>query len=205
MRDSSDGTLLTNKNNTTIDEQIKFCNAENSSQENCSDESQESSKADKEHQRLMNRLEKKICKVDKKIRTESFFKYVKTPDEITNFSNYLISHLKKIDPYEEILLFYYLQTVICYLAKCAKEEECNLEELFIAAVFIKKDTTKKHIDDSIFDIIIKKEIEKNNDNSLLNLRLYYDRFCKTRTENAERIILKNIVKIIQKYKPYTPE
>ena len=204
MKDSSDGTLLTNKNHTTIDEQIK-CYNKNSSQKDFPNVIQESSKADKEHQRLMNRLEKKICKVDKKIRTESFFKYVKTPDEITNFSNYLISHLKKIDPYEEILLFYYLQTVICYLAKCAKEEECNLEELFIAAVFIKKDTTKKHIDDSIFDIIIKKEIEKSNDNSLLNLRLYYDRFCKTRTENAERIILKNIVKIIQKYKPYTPE
>ena len=204
MKDSSNDTLLTNKNHTTIDEQIK-CYNKNSSQKDFPNEIQEFSKADKEHQRLMNRLEKKICKVDKKIRTESFFKYVKTPDEITNFSNYLISHLKKIDPYEEILLFYYLQTVICYLAKCAKEEECNLEELFIAAVFIKKDTTKKHIDDSIFDIIIKKEIEKSNDNSLLNLRLYYDRFCKTRTENAERIILKNIVKIIQKYKPYTPE
>ena len=153
----------------------------------------------------MNLLEKQILKVDKKIRTESFFKYVKIPDEITIFSNYLISHLKKIDPYEEMLLFYFLQTVICYLTKCAKEEECNLEELVISAVFMKKDTTKEYIDDSFFDIVIKDELCKSNDNSLLNLRLYYERFCKIRTENAPRIILKNLIKILKKYKPYEPK
>jgi hypothetical protein len=205
MRVSSDDTLFTNKNKSTIDEQIKFCNSKNSSQEGFSDEIQVLSKADIEHQRFMNLLEKQVLKVDKKIRTESFFKYVKTPDEITSFSNYLISHLKKIDPYEEILLFYFLQTVICYLTKCAKEEECNLEELVISAVFMKKDTTKEYIDDSFFDIVIKDELCKSNDNSLLNLRLYYERFCKIRTENAPRIILKNLIKILKKYKPYEPK
>jgi hypothetical protein len=205
MRVSSDDTLFTNKNKSTIDEQIKFCNSKNSSQEGFSDEIQVLSKADIEHQRFMNLLEKQVLKVDKKIRTESFFKYVKTPDEITSFSNYLISHLKKIDPYEEMLLFYFLQTVICYLTKCAKEEECNLEELVISAVFMKKDTTKEYIDDSFFDIVIKDELCKSNDNSLLNLRLYYERFCKIRTENAPRIILKNLIKIVKKYKPYEPK
>ena len=193
MRVSSVDSLLTN-NNITIDEQIKFCNSKNSSQEGFSDENEVLSKADIEHQRFMNLLEKQVLKVDKKIRTESFFKYVKTPDEITSFSNYLISHLKKIDPYEEMLLFYFLQTVICYLTKCAKEEECNLEELVISAVFMKKDTTKEYVDDSFFDIVIKDELCKSNDNSLLNLRLYYERFCKIRTENAPRIILKNLIK-----------
>jgi hypothetical protein len=204
MRVSSVDSLLTN-NNITIDEQIKFCNSKNSSQEGFSDENEVLSKADIEHQRFMNLLEKQVLKVDKKIRTESFFKYVKTPDEITSFSNYLISHLKKIDPYEEMLLFYFLQTVICYLTKCAKEEECNLEELVISAVFMKKDTTKEYIDDSFFDIVIKDELCKSNDNSLLNLRLYYERFCKIRTENAPRIILKNLIKILKKYKPYEPK
>jgi hypothetical protein len=204
MRVSSVDSLLTN-NNITIDEQIKFCNSKNSSQEVFSDENEMLSKADIEHQRFMNLLEKQILKVDKKIRTESFFKYVKTPDEITSFSNYLISHLKKIDPYEEMLLFYFLQTVICYLTKCAKEEECNLEELVISAVFMKKDTTKEYIDDSFFDIVIKDELCKSNDNSLLNLRLYYERFCKIRTKNASRIILKNLIKILKKYKPYEPK
>jgi hypothetical protein len=204
MRVSSVDSLLTN-NNITIDEQIKFCNNKNSSQEGFSDENEMLSKADIEHQRFMNLLEKQVLKVDKKIRTESFFKYVKTPDEITSFSNYLISHLKKIDPYEEMLLFYFLQTVICYLTKCAKEEECNLEELVISAVFMKKDTTKEYIDDSFFDIVIKDELCKSNDNSLLNLRLYYERFCKIRTENASRIILKNLIKIVKKYKPYEPK
>lgn len=153
----------------------------------------------------MNLLEKQILKVDKKIRTESFYKYVKTPDEITTFSNYLISHLKKIDPYEKMLLFYYLQTVICLLTKFAEEDQCNLEELVIGAVFMKSDTTKEHIDDSFFDILIKDELSKSNDNSLLDLKLYYERFCKIRTENSPRIILKNLIKIVKKYKPYKPE
>ncbi len=205
MRVSSDDTLFTNKNKSTIDEQIKFCNSKNSAQEDFSDKNEGLSKADREHQRFMNLLEKQILKVDKKIRTESFYKYVTTPDEITTFSNYLISHFKKIDPYEKMLLFYYLQTVICYLTKCGKEEECNLEELVIAAVFMKKDTTKEHIDDSFFDIVIKDELCKSNDNSLLDLKLYYERFCKIRTENAPRIILKNLIKIVKKYKPYKPE
>lgn len=205
MRGSLDDTLSTNKNKTTLDEQINSYNSKNSSKKDFSDEIQVLSKADIEHQRFMNLLEKQILKVDKKIRTESFFKYVKTPDEITIFSNYLISHLKKIDPYEEMLLFYFLQTVICYLTKCAKEEECNLEELVISAVFMKKDTTKEYIDDSFFDIVIKDELCKSNDNSLLNLRLYYERFCKIRTENAPKIILKNLIKIAKKYKPYEPK
>ena len=205
MRGSSDDTRSTNKNKTTLDEQINSYNSKNSSKKDFSDEIQVLSKADIEHQRFMNLLEKQILKVDKKIRTESFFKYVKTPDEITIFSNYLISHLKKIDPYEEMLLFYFLQTVICYLTKCAKEEECNLEELVISAVFMKKDTTKEYIDDSFFDIVIKDELCKSNDNSLLNLRLYYERFCKIRTENAPKIILKNLIKIAKKYKPYEPK
>lgn len=205
MRVSSDDTLFTNKNKSTIDEQIKFCNRKNSAQEDFSDENEGLSKADREHQRFMNLLEKQILKVDKKIRTESFYKYVKTPDEITTFSNYLISHFKKIDPYEKMLLFYYLQTVICYLTKFAEEDQCNLEELVIGAVFMKSDTTKEHINDSFFDILIKDELSKSNDNSLLDLRLYYERFCKIRTENAPRIILKNLIKIVKKYKPYKPE
>ena len=205
MRVSSDDTLFTNKNKSTIDEQIKFCNRKNSVQEDFSDENEGLSKADREHQRFMNLLEKQILKVDKKIRTESFYKYVKTPDEITTFSNYLISHLKKIDPYEKMLLFYYLQTVICLLTKFAEEEQCNLEELVIGAVFMKSDTTKEHINDSFFDILIKDELSKSNDNSLLDLRLYYERFCKIRTENAPRIILKNLIKIVKKYKPYEPK
>lgn len=205
MRTSSDNSLLANKNNITLDEQIKSYNSKNSSQKNFSDEIQVLSKADIEHQRFMNLLEKQVLKVDKKIRNDSFFKYVKTPDEITTFSNYLISHLKKIDPYEEMLLFYFLQTVICYLTKCAKEEECNLEELIIAAVFMKKDTTKEHIDDSFFDIVIKDDLRKINDNNLLGLRLYYERFCKIRNENSQKIILKHLLNIAKKYKPYKPE
>lgn len=205
MRVSSDDTLFTNNNKSTIDEQIKFCNSKNSAQEDFYDKNEGLSKADREHQRFMNLLEKQILKVDKKIRTESFYKYIKTPDEITTFSNYLISHLKKIDPYEKMLLFYYLQTVICLLTKFAEEDQCNLEELVIGAVFMKSDTTKEHIDDSFFDILIKDELSKSNDNSLLDLKLYYERFCKIRTENAPRIILKNLIKIVKKYKPYKPE
>lgn len=205
MRISSDDTLFTNNNKSTIDEQIKFCNSKNSAQEDFSDKNEGLSKADREHQRFMNLLEKQILKVDKKIRTESFYKYVKTPDEITTFSNYLISHLKKIDPYEKMLLFYYLQTVICYLTKFAEEDQCNLEELVIGAVFMKSDTTKEHIDDSFFDILIKDELSKSNDNSLLDLKLYYERFCKHRNEDSLNIILKHLVKIAKKYKPYKPE
>ena len=55
----------------------------------------------------------------------------------------------------------------------------------------------------IFDIIIKDDlIKKRDDNSLLALRLYYERFSRNKTENTPKIILKNLIKIAKNHKPY---
>ena len=88
MRVSSVDSLLTN-NNTTIDEQIKCYNGKNSSQENCSDDEKAAKNFNKGLDKLCNKIEKQLSKVDKKVLTQSFYEYVKTPDEISSFSNHL--------------------------------------------------------------------------------------------------------------------
>ena len=71
------------------------------------------------------------------------------------------------------------------------------------AIMLSNDSTNKDVEETLFDIIIKDDLIKNNgDNSLLSLRLYYERFCKNRTENTPKIILKNLIKIAKNYKPY---
>ena len=203
MRVSSVDSLLTN-NNITIDEQIKYYNGKNSSQENCSDDEKSAKNFNKGLDKLCNKIEKQLCKVDKKVLTQSFYEYVKTPDEITSFSNHLISHLENIDPHEEIVLFYFLQTAICYSIKSTKEE-CTLEELITGALLLYRGTKKTPIEDTFFDNVIKFELEECTDNSLLDLKLYYERFCNHRNEDSLNIILKHLVKIAKKYKPYKPQ
>lgn len=148
-------------------------------------------------------LEAQFINIKENLKTESFFDYAKTADEITSFANHLIGCIKKISPEEEILLFYFLQTAICYSVKFTKKEECNLEQLVFLAILLRDDTTKEYVRDTLFDIIIKGDLIKNSgDNSLLGLTLYYERFCKNKTENASEIIYKNLIKIAKNYKPY---
>lgn len=203
MRTSTDDIFTTIKNKSTLDEQIELYKKNNSTVNTPTEEVSQKNKPIIDSEKFFDLLENQFNKIDEKISTESFFKYAKTPGEITDFSKHLISCIKKINPQEEMILFYFLQTAICYSVKFTKEEECNLEELIFLAIMLGDDTTKEEIEDSVFDIIIKDDlIKKSDDNSLLTLRLYYERFCKNRTENTPKIILKNLIKIAKNYRPY---
>lgn len=203
MRTSGENLLTTIKSTTTLDEQIELYKKNKSSVSIPTREVPQKNKHILDLEKFFQLLENQFSKIEEKTSTESFFEYAKTPDQITSFAKHLISCIKKINPQEEMILFYFLQTAICYSVKFTKEEECNLEELVFLAIMLREDTTKEEIEESLFDIMIKDDLIKNSDdNSLLSLRLYYERFSKNRTENAPKIILKNLIKITKNYKPY---
>lgn len=203
MRTSGENLLTTIKNTTTLDEQIELYKKNKSSVSIPTREVPQKNKHILDLEKFFQLLENQFSKIEEKTSTESFFEYAKTPDQITSFAKHLISCIKKINPQEEMILFYFLQTAICYSVKFTKEEECNLEELVFLAIMLREDTTKEEIEESLFDIMIKDDLIKNSDdNSLLSLRLYYERFSKNRTENTPKIILKNLIKITKNYKPY---
>lgn len=203
MRTSGENLLTTIKSTTTLDEQIELYKKNKSSVSIPTREVPQKNKHILDLEKFFQLLENQFSKIEEKTSTESFFEYAKTPDQITSFAKHLISCIKKINPQEEMILFYFLQTAICYSVKFTKEEECNLEELVFLAIMLREDTTKEEIEESLFDIMIKDDLIKNSDdNSLLSLRLYYERFSKNRTENTPKIILKNLIKITKNYKPY---
>ena len=82
MRVASDDTLFTNKNSTTLDEQIKFCSTKNVSQDFFTNEKTTPDKKPDELAIVFQKVEKEISKVDKKILYESFSRYTKTPEDI---------------------------------------------------------------------------------------------------------------------------
>lgn len=203
MRTSDDNLFTPIKSRTTLDEQIELYKKNNLTVTRYTEEVPQKNKSIVDLEKFFDILETEFIKIDVNIKTESFFQYAKTPDEITSFATHLISCIKKITPQEEILLFYFLQTAICYSVKFTKEEECNLEQLVFLAIMLRNDTTKEEIEDSLFDIIIKDDlIKKSDDNSLLALRLYYERFSRNKTENTPKMILKNLIKIAKNHKPY---
>ena len=203
MRTSGEDLLTTIKNKATLDEQIELYKKNKQSINLTTEEVHQKNKHSLDLGKFFQLLENQFSKIEENISSESFFKYAKTSDEISNFANHLISCIKKINPQEEIILFYFLQTAICYSVKFTKEEECDLEQLIFLAIMLSNDSTNKDVEETLFDIIIKDDLIKNNgDNSLLSLRLYYERFCKNRTENSPKTILKNLMKIAKNYKPY---
>ena len=204
MRGSQNNTHFTNKNSTTLDEQIKFCSTQNVSQDFFTNGKTTPDKKPDELEIVFQKVEKEISKVDKKILYKSFSRYTKTPEDITNFAQYLISHIKNIDPAEELLLLYFLQTTICLFTKYAKGKKCYLRILITAAIFLRPDSSREGVDDPFFDLTIKDELAKNNINHF-DLGLYYERFCRNRNEDTPKIILKHVLKIVKKYKPYKPE
>ena len=203
MRSYPDDPRLTNEDNLTLDELLEFCDTE-SSQEDSLNENKKPDKPKTKFEKLIEDVEKRLGNVGEPILSKSFLEYVLTPDGITSFSNHLISHLENIDPHEEIVLFYFLQTAICYSIKSTKEE-CTLEELITGALLLYRGTKKTPIEDTFFDNVIKFDLEECTDNSLLDLKLYYERFCKHRNEDSLNIILKHLVKIAKTYKPYVPK
>ena len=203
MRNSPGDARFTNKNSSTLDEQIKFPN-KNAPQDFFPNEKKTPNKNLDELTIVFQKVEKELSKLDKKVLSESFSKYAKTPEEITHFAQYLISHLRKIDPYEEMLLLYFLQTTICFFAKYTEKKRCYLNILVTAAIFLRPDSSREGVDDPFFDLTIKDELAKDNIDHF-DLRLYYERFCENRNEDTPKIILKHMVKIAKKYKPYKPE
>ena len=202
MRSYPDDPRLTNEDNLTLDELLKYCDTESSEEESLN-ENKKPDKPKTKFEKLIDDVENRLSKVNEAVLNKSFFEYVLTPDGITSFSNHLISHLKNIDQYEEKVLLYFLQTAICYSSKLTKDtEDCSLAGIITAAILLLRQTNKDPIDDTFFDYTIKYELEECSDNSLLDLKSYYEQFCEVRNENSQKIILKHLIKIAKNYNPY---
>ena len=202
MRNSPDDPRLTNEDNLTLDELLEFCDTENSPEEELLNENKRPDKPKTKFEKLTEDVKNRLSKVNEAILKKSFFEYVLTPDGITSFSNHLISHLKNIDQNEENVLLHFLQTTICYSSKFAEATDCNLDGILSAAILLLRQSNKDPIDDTFFDFIIKCELEECSDNSLLDLKSYYEQFCEVRNENSQKIILKHLIKIAKNYKPF---
>lgn len=204
MKSHPDDPLLTNEDNLTLDELLEFCDTESSQEESLNNKKPDKPKT--KFEKLIDDVDNRLSKVNEAVLSKSFFEYVLTPDGITSFSNYLISHLKNIDQYEEMVLRYFLQTAICYSSKFTEDTaDCTLTGIISAAILLLRYTNKDPIDDTFFDYTIKSKLEECSDNSLLDLKSYYEQFCEVRNENSQRIILKNLLKIAKNYTPYTPK
>ena len=202
MKNLPDNPLLTNEDNLTLDELLEFCDTE-SSQEDSLNENKKPDKPKTKFEKLIDDVDNRLSKVNEAVLSKSFFEYVLTPDGITSFSNYLISHLKNIDQYEEMVLRYFLQTAICYSSKFTEDTaDCSLTGIIAAAILLLRYTNKDPIDDTFFDYTIKSKLEECSDNSLLDLKSYYEQFCEVRNENSQKIILKHLIKIAKNYKLY---
>ena len=202
MKNLPDNPLLTNEDNLTLDELLEFCDTE-SSQEDSLNENKKPDKPKTKFEKLIDDVDNRLSKVNEVVLSKSFFEYVLTPDGITSFSNYLISHLKNIDQYEEMVLRYFLQTAICYSSKFTEDTaDCTLTGIISAAILLLRYTNKDPIDNTFFDYTIKSKLEECSDNSLLDLKSYYEQFCEVRNENSQKIILKHLIKIAKNYKLY---
>ncbi len=205
MRNSPPNILSGQKKPSTLDEQISFFKSQSPPQTNPTKKIKHTNKSDLSMEKICELYEKRISKIDKKIIKEPIFKNVKKPEETANFTKHLMSPLKKLNPHEELILFYFLQTAISYTVKFCSPEECNLDQLIFLAIILRQDTTKEEYEDSLFDLIIKGDLEKNDGPGLLYINIYYERFRKNKTEDTPETILKNLIKIAKKYTPYTPK
>lgn len=185
--------------------QIEINNDNGGYQESTSEEFVNRKSFSDEVLRFLKTVEDKIKSVDKKLFTKSFLEYTKTPTEADKFITHLMKPLKKLSPEDELVLFYFLQTAISYTIKTSSEEECNLENLVFLAIMLRDDTTKKEYKDSLFDFFIKGHLEEDTDQTNSDLLLYYDCFCIYKNEKTPGMILKNVLKISVKYRPYKAE
>ena len=203
MKGSSDDNLQTSK--IPLDEQLSSYNDEYSPLGIVPKEFNVPNEYRIKIDNLAKYLDKRLKNVDEKALNESFLQYVKTPEEITNFSNYLISHLTDIKPYEEILLFYFLQTAVCYSVNFVDDEESDLEWIIGYAILLTPIYSEKYFNFTFFDYRIYEEFENLGNTNTSILKMYYEYFCKIRQKNSAEIILNHLLTIAEHYKPYTVE
>ncbi len=202
MRTSNDDFLFTKKSSETLDSQIESFKKSNSNVKTTAETPNELPDSSFETNTFLKSLESKFKIIDEKNTSKSFFKYVQTPDESNKFIKHLMKPLKSLAPDEELILFYFLQTAISYTVKFSPEKECNLETLIFLALMLRDDTTRKDVDDPLFDLFIKDDLAKPTDKNNSDLILYYERFCSHRNKKTAGMILKNVLKIAIKFKPY---
>lgn len=205
MRNSPQNILSGQMNPSTLDDQINFFKTQSPPQTNPTKKIKYTNKSDLSIEKICEIYEKQISKIDKKIIKEPIFKNIKKSAETADFAKHLMSPLKNLNPHEELILFYFLQTTISYTVKFCSPEECNLDQLIFLAIILRQDTTKEEYEDSLFDLLIKGDLEKNAGPGLLHINIPYERFSKNKTEDTPEIILKNLIKIAKKYTPYTPK
>lgn len=203
MRTSTDDLLFDKKTALTIDSQIELYTKNNTDAKPVFEETPENSGCSVEVEKFFEVLENKLKKTDKKASSESFFEYVRTPDETDKFIKHLMKPLKRISPEDKLILSYFLEIGISYTVKFAPPDECNLQALLLLAITLREDTTKSHIDDPLFDIFIKNDLSNDTDRNHSDLILYYNRFCAHRNQDTPEMILDYVIKIIRKFTPYT--
>lgn len=127
-----------------------------------------------------------------------FKEFIQTEDDITQFTNHLLSLLGEIPPHEEKLLFFFFQTSINYLKDFYNKKEQNLQTLGLLAALLKSDAS---YDEPLYDQIVKETLQKAYLNKHQTTRNFYKQFLEMRDENSPKIIEKHFWNIVKNYHP----
>ncbi len=127
-----------------------------------------------------------------------FAEFIKTEDDITQFTNHLLSLLKEIPLHEEKLLFLFFQTSLNYLKDFYNKNNHNLQTLGLLAALLINDTSNN---ESIYDQILKETLQKAYLSNHQTTRNFYKRFSEIRDDNSPGIIKKHFWNIVEKYHP----
>ena len=197
MRSPPYNTLSKNNTLNTLDSQIELLTQAKygtQSSEEPPDDATLSVSAHQEYER--NNSEENISTKERSY--DSFHKYIKTPDEITHFTEYLISLTEKIPSKEKLILNCFIQISVYYALIFLHEEKWTLTTINLLSQFLEDDPSEI----SLFDIFTQDAILQKIEGYSDILKEHYKCFRKNRTENTPAIICKHMNKIIENYIPY---
>ena len=127
-----------------------------------------------------------------------FKEFIQTEDDITRFTNHLLSLPQKIPPQEEKLLFFFFQTSLNYLKDFYSKNDQNLQTLGLLAALLNSDTSHS---EPLYDQIVKETLQKAYLNKHQTTRNFYRQFSEMRDDNSPRIIEKHFWNIVKNYHP----
>lgn len=127
-----------------------------------------------------------------------FKEFIQTEEDITKFTNHLLSLSEKISPQEEKLLFFFLQTSLNYLKDFYNKNDQNLQTLGLLAALLKSDAS---YNEPLYDQIVKETLQKAYLSKHQTTRNFYKQFLEIRDENSSKIIEKHFWKIVENYQP----
>lgn len=131
---------------------------------------------------------------------DSFYKYVSTPAEVYNFTNYLMQFTRNISDEEKLTVHYFLATCIQYIADFQPASDHNLVSLSKLA-----DVTHIPQDigytESVFDKIMSEKSRLCGDNHD-EFKAYYSIYKTCDRKNVKILLKKQISTIRKNYTPY---